>query len=102
MLDKSKMMPFNFLSYGGVITGEQKGMRYRLKRIGEKPDFQLCSSVWPGPFCYDATQKDQITSQSFPYSPEGREQAIDWMIEQYNSRRDEWDNVPSLLKARLS
>lgn len=101
MLEKSQMMPFNFLSYGGVITGEQKGMRYRLKRIGEKPEFKLCAEVWPGPFGHDATPEDRITAQEFPYSADGREQAIDWMTEQYQTRKEEWDNVPSILKARL-
>lgn len=101
MLDKSQMMPFNFLSYGGVITGEQRGMRYRLKRIGEKPDFKLCASVWPGPFGYDATPEEKITSAEFVYSADGREEAIDWMTQQYNTRRNEWDNIPSILEARL-
>lgn len=101
MLDKSKMMPFNFLSYGGIITGEQKGMRYRLQRIGAKPDFKLCAEVWQGPFGHDATPEEKITSQEFVYSAEGREQAIDWMTEQYDTRRDEWDSAPSILKAKL-
>lgn len=101
MLDKQTMMPFNFLSYGGVITGQQKGMRYRLKRTGEKPDFKLCATVWPGPFAYDATPNEKKTDCEFPYSDEGRSEAIDWMMEQYETRRDEWDNVPSILAAKL-
>lgn len=101
MLDKSQIMPFNYLSYGGVYTGEQKGMRYRLKRVGEKPDFQLYAEVWPGPFGHDATPQEKITGQTFPYSTDGREQAIDWMSEQYQTRKDEWDNVPTILNARL-
>lgn len=101
MLDKEKMMPFNFLSYGGVITGQQKGMRYRLKRVGEKPDFKLCATVWPGPFGFDATPAEKKTDEEFPYSPDGREASIDWMRRQYEERRDEWDNIPSILDAKL-
>ena len=101
MLDKTQMMPFNFLSYGGVITGEQKGMRYRLRRVGEKPDFKLCAEVWPGPFGHDATPAEKITTESFPFSKEGREEAVDWMIGQYNDRKEEWDNIPSILNAKL-
>ena len=101
MLDKEKMMPFNFLSYGGVITGQQKGMRYRLKRVGEQPDFKLCATVWPGPFGFDAMPEEKKTNEEFSYSPEGRETAIDWMRQQYEERRDEWDNVPSILDAKL-
>lgn len=100
MLDKSRMMPFNFLSYGGIITGDQRGMRYRLTRVGEKPDFRLEASVWPGPFSYGNTDPEKITVSEFPYSAEGREQAIDWMTEQYESRRREWDSIPSILEAQ--
>ena len=101
MLDKEKMMPFNFLSYGGVITGQQRGMRYRLKRVGEKPDLKLCATVWPGPFGFDATPEEKKTDEDFPYSPEGRVAAIEWMRQQYEERRDEWDNIPSILDAKL-
>ena len=101
MLDKSQVMPLNFLTYGGIVTGEQKGMRYRLRRIGEKPDFKLCAEVWPGPFGHDATPTEQITAEEFSCSGEGREQAIEWMMEQYQTRKDEWDNIPSILKANL-
>ncbi|MBQ4564312.1 MAG: hypothetical protein IJA58_07510 [Lachnospiraceae bacterium] len=101
MIDKQTMMPFNFLSYGGVITGQQRGMRYRLMRVGEKPDFKLCATVWPGPFAFDATPDEKKTGEAFPYSETGREEAIDWMAEQYESRRDEWDNIPSILEAKL-
>jgi hypothetical protein len=76
-------------------------MRYRLMRVGEKPDFELCASVWPGPFAYPYTAAEKITSQTFPYSAEGREAAIDWMTEQYVSRRAEWDNAPSVFDAKL-
>lgn len=99
MLDKSRMMPFNFLAYGGVITGGQQGMRYRLLRIGEKPDFRLCASVWPGPYAFDYTEEEKITSREFAYSAEGREEAIGWMTEQYETRKDEWDHIPSVLEA---
>ena len=101
MLDKTQMMPFNFLAYGGVITGEQKGMRYRLRRVGEKPDFKLCAEVWPGPFGHDATPAEKITAEEFSNSKDGREQAIDWMIVQYNDRKEEWDSIPSILNAKL-
>lgn len=101
MLDHECIFSLNFLSYKGVQTGDHHGMRYRMVRIGEKPDFKLLASVWPEPFAYKMTPEEKITEKEFDFSEEGRTQAIDWLIEQYDTRREEWDNVPTLLNAML-
>lgn len=38
MIDASQIMPLNFFMYKGVYSGEHHGMRYRIKKAGEKPD----------------------------------------------------------------
>ena len=38
MIDASQIMPLNFFLYKGVYSGEHHGMRYRIKKAGEKPD----------------------------------------------------------------
>lgn len=101
MLDHENLLSFNFYTYGGVQTGDHHGMRYRIKRTGDKPDFSLTASVWPEPFSYDVTPKEKITEKVFAYSEDGRRLAIDWLIEQYTERKEEWDKVPSLLNAML-
>ncbi|MCD8124778.1 MAG: hypothetical protein LUE23_07045 [Lachnospiraceae bacterium] len=99
MLDREQIFSLNFLSYGGMETGDHHGMRYRMVRAGEKPDVHIDVCVWPEPFCYDKTPEEKKLRAEFPFSEEGREQAIDWLQEQYDSRREAWDHAPGLLAA---
>lgn len=102
MIDEKEIMPFNFFKYGGVYSGDHCGMRYVMKRIGDKPDFILKATVWPGPYCEAETDDDQKTSQEFEYSEDGRIAAIEWLKEQYQSRKEQWDQMPAILDAGIS
>ena len=102
MIDENEIMPFNFFSYGGIYSGDHHGMRYVIKRKGDKPDFILSATVWPGPFCYAATDEDKKTEAEFDYSEDGRREAIEWIKKQYDDRKEEWDNAPSVLEAEVN
>ena len=41
MINEKEIMPFNFFKYGGIYTGGHNGMRYKIERTGEKPDYVL-------------------------------------------------------------
>jgi hypothetical protein len=101
MIDEKEIMPYNFFAYGGVYTGEHHGMRYKIERIGEKPDFQLEFQVWQGPFASIAVPDEKKTIKIFEYSEEGRAEGIAWIRQQYDTRTEEWENAPSILEAQL-
>ena len=101
MMDEKEIMPYNFFKYGGVYTGEHHGMRYLIKNTGEKPDFKLMVQVWLGPYASTAVPDEKKTTQYFESSVEGRKEAINWLHEQYETRRGEWDTAPALLDAVL-
>lgn len=104
MLDEKEIMPFNFFKYGGVYTGEcgdGKSMRYRIARVGEKPDFKFEASVWQGPFAYCAVPGEAVTVSEFEFSEEGRIEAIQWIKALYESEREKWDSAPDILAAPI-
>jgi hypothetical protein len=76
-------------------------MRYKIERIGEKPDFQLKFQVWQGPFASLAVPDEKKTTEIFEYSEAGRAEGIDWIKKQYDTRIEEWENTPSILEAQL-
>ena len=41
MINEKEIMPFNLFKYGGIYTGGHNGMRYKIERTGEKPDYVL-------------------------------------------------------------
>lgn len=100
MIDENEIMPFNFFKYGGVYSGEHKGMRYMIKRVGEKPDYMFMVMCWQGPYASTAVESDMITSSEFEFSDDGRLKAISWLKSQYDERIDEWNNAPSILKVK--
>ena len=91
MIDHNEIMPLNYFNYGGVYSGEHQGMRYMIKRIGEKPDFKLAAYAWQAPYGYDATPKEEILSCEFEKTEEGRTQAIDWLLDMYADNRERWN-----------
>jgi hypothetical protein len=99
MIDEKEIMPLNFFAYGGKYSGEHHGMKYLIKREGEKPDFVLKAYIWQGPYASCCVNKDDMTVEEFEFSEEGRLSLINWLKDQYESRKDEWDSAPSILNA---
>ena len=81
MLKAEEVLSFAFFQYGGVFSGsfDMLSVRYRIVREGEKPDFLLRASIWPGPNAFDKTEPEKIVTETFPYSEEGRMLAISWL-----------------------
>lgn len=68
------------------VTGSYNGMRFQL----HKEEEMIRATVWPEPFCYDKTPKEKKIVKDFPLTPEGKEEAVAWMNEQYDEKKDDW------------
>ena len=100
MINENEIMPFNFFKYGGRYSGDHEGMRYAIERTGEKPDFILTALVWRGPYASTSVAAEEITNKDFEYSENGRNEAINWIKEQYSNRLEYWNNAPSILDVK--
>lgn len=47
-------------------------------------------TIWPGPYNFASTADDLKSSAVFPFTPEGKEQVVGWLNEQWSARRTEW------------
>ena len=77
-----------------TFTGSYQGMRYRLKKETEeipadepdaaptKRDYFLCH-IWPGPYNFATTPEEKKLSATFPFTVEGKQEAVNWMNEQW-------------------
>lgn len=91
-----------FYEYGKPFYGSYKGMRFKLARNPlknvffasqeEKEDGVLEATIWPEPFSFEITPDEKKTTAQFPFSEEGRKQAVAWFQKQYDDRKDEWRN----------
>lgn len=85
MLIKETFVPLQFFKKE-AYTGSMKGMRYRIKKEEEG----LEVTVYPQPYCYEATPDEKKTKTVFSFSEEGREQALEWINEQFTEKQDLW------------
>lgn len=92
MIDIAKIHTLEFFKAGGVYTGTDKMLRYKISRIGEKPDFQLEGRIWKGPFASDVQPEEAFTIRTFAFSEEGKAECVQWMNEEHESHPEKWED----------
>lgn len=70
------------------FTGSYKGMRYLLKKDVENDTAVFRCYIWPGPYNFASTPDEQKITKVFDFTEEGKQKAVDWLNEQWNSRKD--------------
>ncbi|MCR5092630.1 MAG: hypothetical protein K6B72_01450 [Lachnospiraceae bacterium] len=99
MITAHDLFGLNHYFYGEAFFGSYQGMRYRvaadpLKRM--RPDkpveegVQILATVWPEPYSWASTADEEKSSESFPFSADGLEQAAAWLTERYEADRPRW------------
>lgn len=93
MISGEDILSLNFYNYGNPFTGSYKGMRYRVIKqkevrndAGEVVQEQgLLVVLWPEPFSFEKTDDAVKQSRLFPFSEEGKVQAVAWLNERYEA-----------------
>lgn len=104
MLERTEYMPLEFLKKQ-KWSGSFQGMRFLLHKIErtkpellesgepEKPEAWLEAVVWKEPYSYEVTPEDAKLRNRFSFDEAGREAAITWLEEVYDSRKEEWQQA---------
>ena len=74
-------------------TGSQQGLRYCLRKKGDEKKGEpviLEVFAWPEPFNLEHTPEALVEREEFPVSEEGRAEAIKWLEERYDARKEYW------------
>lgn len=58
-----------------------------------KSEDQFEAVVYPEPYCFEATPDENKVKNTFPFTEEGRESVVNWLNDQYDSRKAEWDSA---------
>ena len=80
---------FNHLNYikKEPLSGSQNGLRYMFMKKKEGDDVYMLGVVWPEPFGYAKTPKEQKTEKRFTLDQDGIVDAVAWLNEQYERFR---------------
>lgn len=69
-------------------SGSYQGMRFRIEKQKQEEQVSLLVTYWPGPYCFTATDRALMNSRTFSYSPEGLDEACQWLNEIYRQQED--------------
>ena len=69
------------------FLGGFKGMRYQLVKKGDGMEV----TIWPEPYNYLHTPEEKKQRKEFALTIEGRDEAVKWLNEQYESQKPLWD-----------
>ncbi len=89
MIDKETFHPLNYIKKE-EYSGSMDGMRYMLKKAKSGEEDVIRVIIWPEPLNMLRTPEHLRESVDVPLTPEGVEQAADWLNEQYESRKGYW------------
>ena len=90
MLDKESFHPLNYIKKE-EYSGSMCGMRYMLKRCKSGEEDMIRVTIWPEPLNLFRTPENLRETLDVSLTAEGVEQAREWLNEQYDSRRDYWN-----------
>lgn len=91
MIDK-KLIPVAGLKKE-PFSGSHNGMRYLFQGDEGKNSTTFTVYVYPEPWCFEQTPKEQIQSSVFPLTDEGMDQAIEWLWGKFEEEKDLWLNA---------
>lgn len=105
-IEAKDILGYNFFQYGTPFIGECKGMHFSIARSplenvvfnhdshkNDEAVFEV--TIWRGPFNFEKTDQDK-TTESFPFTAEGRLSAIEWLNKKYDEKPDYWAEGISL------
>lgn len=96
MINKDEFHHFNYIKKE-ELSGSMEGMRYMLKKVSGEDGDKLQTCIWPGPLNFVKTPEEKKMVKEFPFSPEGVEQAADWLNEQYLADKPKWEMGKKLI-----
>lgn len=87
MIERKDVLSIPYLKKT-TFSGSYQGMRYLLRlEKGEEKD-TLTATCWPEPYSLDATSEKEKIRAGFGFDEEGIQQAVDWLNETWQQRKE--------------
>ena len=98
MIERKDVLSFSFYKLE-AFTGSDGNMRYRIEKAEEivpsadgqeieegqeEKETYLRTTIWPGPYCYTATDPSLYIVHRSNFSEEGICEAVDWMNSEHH------------------
>lgn len=106
MLELEKLPVYLYFKNGNTYSGSHQGMRYQIRQesrpdpqdeSGKKKIPYLEVRAWPEPWSIEHTDPAKISTREFTPDSAGVEEGVNWLKELLVSRKEEFENIPSIL-----
>lgn len=87
MIDRKKYQ-LNYIKKESQ-SGSFQGMRFSFFKTEDR----LTVTVYPEPFCLEATAEEKKTTRSFSFSDGGLDEAVAWLNELYEEKKNYWTDA---------
>lgn len=91
MIEDENVLSIGFLKKQ-VYTGSYKGMRYLLRKEGGE-ETVLKAIIWPQPANFETSAPESRTENTFPFTKEGRVEAIAWLNQSWEEKKEFWEKA---------
>lgn len=95
MITNEDILSLNFYKKEN-FTGSYRGMRYLIKKDSKEEQDIFLVTFWPGPYTFAVTDDSMKTSASFPFTPEGKQQVVDYLNEQWELGKETFMSVQNV------
>ena len=90
MIDYEEVLNLNYYKKTSY-TGWTDGMRFLIRReTPEDGEAFFHVFAWPGPYRFDVVEEERKFDASFPFTEEGKRQAVDWLNAQLTEKAELW------------
>lgn len=88
MIDKN-IIHLNYIKKEAQ-SGSYQGMRYLFAKGKNDAGDCINVTIWPEPLCFFKTPEQQKETRQFPLTIEGKDDAVEWLNEQYEAQKERW------------
>lgn len=89
MITTEEVLNLNFYKKE-KFRGSYHGMRFQIELVKEEDNDHFLVNAWPGPYTFANTSDEKKIATTFPFTIEGKQQAVDWLNETYTAHQSEW------------
>ncbi len=82
MVERNRLLSLSYYEKA-PFTGSDKTLRYRIEKQESEEGKQLLVYAWNGPYAFDHTAKEEMTTHFADFSDEGLSDITSWLNDNF-------------------
>ncbi len=78
MVERNRLLSLSYYEKA-PFTGSDKALRYRIEKQENEEQKQLIVYAWNGPYSFECTPREEMTTHLADFSNDGLDDIADWL-----------------------